>query len=221
VRGAALIQKIRPQLGAFGALARMAVAAAVRSMVAGLCGLDGASCTANRIMRFVQISDEHILDDDGQALLGGSLLDPIAEVFSSAQRMQDEYTDEVLNRMIASINGCHAQAPVELVITTGDNTDLAMVNELHRLIDKLDGTFDRVSHFEQQCRLRFPDVTPEILLDFACTRLTGRGTPDTQTVNPDQEDEVYQVPATRTAQQLADTQFAASSSSKTRVPWPR
>src|SRR5215471_15356686 len=62
---------------------------------------------APSILRFAQISDVHILDDDGALLLGVSPLDATISRVSTAQRMQDEYTDEVLNSMVGSINSCN------------------------------------------------------------------------------------------------------------------
>src|SRR5882724_5605344 len=56
--------------------------------------------TAQQLLRFVQLSDVHILDDDGAVVIGGSVLDPTITRVSTAQRMQDEYTDEVLNAMV-------------------------------------------------------------------------------------------------------------------------
>jgi hypothetical protein len=104
------------------------------------------------MLRFVQMSDEHIMDDDGHAVNGLSVLDPLLPALSSAMRFQDEYSDEVMNRMIATLNDCHGEQPVEQVVATGDNTDLGTVAEVRRFIDNLDGTFDRVSDFEETRR---------------------------------------------------------------------
>ncbi|MGH8455077.1 MAG: hypothetical protein ACRESW_11045, partial [Nevskiales bacterium] len=95
------------------------------------------------LLRFAQMTDDHIMDEDGAAVNGGSPLDPLHPVFEAAQRFQDEYTDEVLNAMVKTINGCHAAAPVAFVVATGDNTDLGTVAEVRRFIDNLDGDFDR------------------------------------------------------------------------------
>ncbi|HXG28806.1 MAG TPA: metallophosphoesterase [Nevskiales bacterium] len=160
------------------------------------------------LLRFVQMSDEHVMDDDGAAVNGGSPLDPVLPLFESAQRFQDEYTDEVLNAMIGTINGCHAQQPVELVIATGDNTDLGTVAEVRRFIDNLDGDFDRVSAFEKNCLAGLlPGLIPQ-LGDALCTRFTGRGMADTQTVDPNPDDPTYQLLATRMLRQLLDTEQA-------------
>jgi 3',5'-cyclic AMP phosphodiesterase CpdA len=160
------------------------------------------------LLRFVQISDEHILDEDGQAVNGGSYLDPLYPALDSAMRFQDEYTDEVLNRMIATINGCHAQQPVALVVATGDNTDLGTVAELRRLIDNLDGSFDRMSAFEAGCRAGLPPLATEEMAQAACTRYSGRGVADTQTPDPDVDSLLLQPVITRMLLQLQDTERA-------------
>lgn len=161
-------------------------------------------------LRFVQMSDEHIMDDDGQAVNGLSALDPLLPALSSAMRFQDEYTDEVMNRMIATINDCHGEQPVELVVATGDNTDLGTVAEVRRFIDNLDGTFDRVSDFEEKCRAALPLTTEEVA-QATCTHLTGRGVADTQTPDPDVDSLLYEPVATRMLLQLLATELAALS----------
>lgn len=159
------------------------------------------------LLRFVQISDEHIMDEDGQAVNGGSFLDPLYPAVDSAMRFQDEYTDEVMNRMIATINGCHAEQAVEVVVATGDNTDLGTVAEVRRFIDNLDGGFDRVSAFEDACRAALPLATEDIA-QAACTRFTGRGVADTQTPDPDIDSLLLQALPTRMLLQLQDTERA-------------
>jgi 3',5'-cyclic AMP phosphodiesterase CpdA len=159
------------------------------------------------LLRFAQMSDEHIMDDDGQAVNGLSVLDPLLPALDSAMRFQDEYTDEVMNRMIATLNGCHAEQPIELVVATGDNTDLGTVAEVRRFIDNLDGTFDRMSAFETKCRAALP-LAIEELAQIACTRFTGRGVADTQTPDPDVDNLLLQPVATRMLLQLQDTERA-------------
>ncbi len=161
-------------------------------------------------LRFAQISDAHILDDDGQILNGLSPLDPVHPILESAQRFQDEYTDEVLNAMLGSINACHDSQnnPIEFMISTGDNVDLGTVAELRRFIDNIDGQVDQLSAFEEKCRASLPAATPEAVLDLLCTRFTGKGLPDTQTVDPNPDDLTYQLLYTRMPRQLLDTETA-------------
>ncbi len=159
--------------------------------------------TAQELLNFVQISDVHALDDDGALVIGGSVLDPAISRVSTAQRMQDEYTDEVLNAMVGTINACHAADPIEFMISTGDNTDLGLVNEVRRLIDNIDGTFDRPTAYEAKCLASLGPLA--FLQSHLCKIPTGRGLADTQTVDPDPNNIVYQVTATRGVQQYLDT----------------
>ncbi len=169
------------------------------------------AAAARLLLRFVQMSDDHIMDDDGAAVNGGSPLDPVLPLFESAQRFQDEYSDEVMNAMIKTINGCHAQQPVALVMITGDNTDLGTVAEVRRFIDNLDGDFDRIGAFEKACLASLPPSLIPQLGDALCTRFSGRGTADTQTQDPDPDDPTYQLLATRMPRQLLDTEQAVLS----------
>ncbi len=160
---------------------------------------------AKQLLRFVQLSDVHTLDDDGAVVLGGSVLDPTISRVSTAQRMQDEYTDEVLNAMVGTINACHAAEPLEFMITTGDNTDLGLVNETRRFVDNIDGTFDAATAFEPKCVASLPGGTPPQVRDFTCKRPTGRGVADTQTVDPNPNNFFYRFTPTRTLLQFLDT----------------
>ncbi len=95
---------------------------------------------AVRVLRFVQVSDAHILDDDAPSPMRVEFLDPLGPPFESASRPQDEYTDEVLAAMVASINTVHAEDQLDFVINTGDNIDNELENELMRFIDLWEGT---------------------------------------------------------------------------------
>lgn len=166
---------------------------------------------ANLMLRFIHLTDDHIIDDDGQAVIGASVIDPLSVQFESAMRFQEEYSDEVLNDLVGKINQCHAQYPSEFSIVTGDSADLTTVAEIRRFIDNLDGRYDQISRFEQQCRAAQPPLTLEPLLQLACTRFTGRGVADTHTVDPDPDNLLYQPLATRTVLQLQATESAALS----------
>jgi len=165
---------------------------------------------AQLLLRFVQFTDDHIIDDEGQALIGAGFVDPLHPSFEAALRLQQEYSDEALNDMIKGVNTCHAQFPAEFMIVTGDSADLTTVAETRRFIDNIDGTFDRVSAFEESCIAGLPAGTPAELAAENCTRFTGRGVADTQSVDPDPEDPSYQLLATRTLRQIADAQAAAT-----------
>ncbi len=167
------------------------------------------SANAELMLRFVQFTDDHIIDDDGQAVNGLSALDVLHPVLESAMRMQEEYADEVLNNMITRINDCHALYPAEFAVITGDSADLTTVAEARRFIDNMDGSFDTLSAFEEKCVAGLPEGTPEELVTQTCTRFTGRGVADTQSTDPDPENPLFQLVLTRTAQQLLNTETAA------------
>ncbi len=100
----------------------------------------GETAGAVRVLRFVQVSDAHILDDDAPYPLRQENLDPFGGPFTAAQRPQEEYTDEVLDSIIQAINSLHAEDGLDLVINTGDNIDNELENELMRFVDNWEGT---------------------------------------------------------------------------------
>ncbi len=163
---------------------------------------------AELMLRFLHYTDDHILDDEGQAINGASITDFINPLFESAQRLQEEYTDEVLNDMIGRSNDCMKTYPAEFMVVTGDSADLTTVAEARRFIDNLDGTYDQMSAFETACVAGLPAGTPAALLDQLCTRFTGRGVPDSQSEDPDINDPTFQFTVTRTLRQIAN-QLAA------------
>jgi 3',5'-cyclic AMP phosphodiesterase CpdA len=165
---------------------------------------------AKLMLRFVHLTDDHIIDDDGQAAIGLSEIDPLTVQFESAMRFQEEYSDEVLNDLVSRINQCNALYPSEFSIVTGDSADITTIGEIRRFIDNLDGTFDQMSHFEEACRAAQPAGTPEELLVQLCTRFTGRGVADTQSPEPDTEFLLSQLLATRMVQMLTATEVAAT-----------
>lgn len=169
------------------------------------------SSDARLLLRFTQFTDDHILDDEAQAINGASATDPLHATFESAQRLQEEYTDEVFNDMITKVNACHQQFPSEFMIVTGDSADLTTVAETRRFIDNLDGTFDQISAFEEKCRAGLPPGTPEPIAELTCTRFTGRGVADTQTVDPDPTNPSFQLLVSRNLQQILNTEQAAIS----------
>lgn len=105
---------------------------------------------AQRIVRFVQVSDAHIIDDDAPAPMRVEFLDPLGEPFTSAQRPQDEFTDEILDRTIRAINELHEEDALDFVINTGDNIDNQLENELMRFIDNWEGTHTTVGPVSQR-----------------------------------------------------------------------
>lgn len=160
---------------------------------------------ADLMLRFLHYTDDHIIDDEGQAINGAAFTDAVNPIFESAQRMQEEYSDEVLNDMIGRSNDCLRQYPAEFMIVTGDSADLTTVAEARRFIDNLDGTYDQMSAFEKACVAKFPVGTLPIVLEQACTRFTGRGVPDSQSQDPDIADPSFQLTLTRTLRQMVNS----------------
>ncbi len=163
---------------------------------------------AKLLLRFIQLTDDHIIDDDGQAVIGASVIDPVTPQFESAMRLQEEYSDEVMNDLVGRINQCNAKFASEFSIVTGDSADLTTVAEIRRFIDNLDGTFDQMSAFEKACRAS-QTLALEPVLQQACTRFTGRGVADTQAVDPDPTQLAYMPLLTRMLLQLTNTEQAS------------
>ena len=108
------------------------------------------------LLRFVNLSDSHILDDEASAAITGNVLDPALDVTignTSAQRLQEEFTDEVLDAMEARIIQCQASEATAsaFMIATGDLTDNMTLNELRRYVDNLDGEYGAATAFEHYC----------------------------------------------------------------------
>lgn len=189
--------------------------------------LSGTSVTLPNkpVFRFVNLSDSHILDDEASAAITGnwteSVLDPALDN-GAAQRLQEEYTDEVLNAMIRTVNVCrnHIAAPKpELMIATGDLSDAATLNETRRYIDNLDGVSGAPTAYEANCgyttrdsrgvpKLGSAPCTPAMQGLFAGP--TGRLVADTQAPTPDPDDPTYQITPTRSARQIAETGVAST-----------
>lgn len=126
-----------PALGQYQPVAAPGVGHVERTDLTEAGSLEG----AQRVLRFVQVSDAHILDDDAPYPLRQEPLDPFITAFStSAQRPQDEYTDEVLDSIVRGINQQHADDAFQFVLNTGDNIDNDLENELMRFLDLWDGT---------------------------------------------------------------------------------
>lgn len=164
---------------------------------------------AHLLLRFVQFSDVHISDDDGEAINGASFLDPTYSRFAAAQRLQEEYSDEALNAMIGGIDVCQAQYPAEFAIATGDVANMTTIAELRRFIDGMDGTFNRPTAFERNCVAGLPPGSLATTIDKQCTRATGHDAPDSQSVDPNPSSPLYKLLATRSILQLANTERAA------------
>ncbi|HLF70499.1 MAG TPA: metallophosphoesterase [Actinomycetota bacterium] len=176
------------------------------------------------LMRFVNVSDTHIIDDEASTAMNGTWLESLLEPAignGAAQRLQEEYSDEVLNALVKTINGCKQQLQdLELMIATGDLTDNMTLNELRRYIDNLDGVTGADTAFEANCGYKTKDslgrskgglpCTPE--LQQAAALMTGKLVPDSQTTPPDvtgTAGTAYQLTPTRSALQIANTTLAS------------
>lgn len=169
------------------------------------------------VLRFAQLSDVHIFDDDGSPAFNGSELEPALEPTignGSAQRLQDEYTDEVLNAMVSTINTCNARSPIELMIATGDNIDTMTLNELRRYIDNLDGVSGADTAYEANCGYTTRDSNGNAKLGAApCTAdmqaafavPTGKLVADSQSNPPEPGRPADQFMPTRSPRQNAGT----------------
>jgi 3',5'-cyclic AMP phosphodiesterase CpdA len=190
----------------------------VRSLVAG----DGVAAPdlGEPMLRFVNLSDSHILDDEASAVMTGNVLDPALDAAianTSAQRLQEEFTDEVLDAMEARINECQASVPSELMIATGDLTDNMTLNELRRYIDNLDGEYAAPTAFEHYCGYAGgaglagrpdPNSAPAACPDAdraTNATLAGRTVADSQAPTPDPDDATYVLAPTRTVRQLGES----------------
>ena len=177
------------------------------------------------LLRFVQLSDVHIFDDDAFGPITGTPLELALEptiANGSAQRLQDEYTDEVLNAMLKTVNACHEREPFELLVATGDNTDHATLNEVRRFIDNLDGVSGTgvVTAYEENCGYLTVDPNekarlfgnapclPELRDAFAVA--TGKLAADSQAREPDPDAPEDQFAAVRSPRQVADTATASA-----------
>lgn len=205
-----LLLSASPVLWAAGSVAQCAAMSSDSYVTRNELGSGQRRADAQLLLRFVQLTDDHITDDDGLAINGGSVVDPLVPTFESAMRLQQEYSDEVLNDMIGRLNQCQAAYPSEFAIVTGDSADMTTVGETRRFIDNLDGRFDQPSAFEANCRAKLPAKASTATIDALCTRFTGKGVADTQAVDPNPDRLVQKNLWTRTIAQLLGTQAAAS-----------
>jgi metallophosphoesterase (TIGR03767 family) len=92
------------------------------------------------MIRFFQLTDTHVVDEESP--LRVEFLDQFGPPLTSAYRPQEGLSFQVLNQMAAQIRASTSvvsRTPVQLVMTTGDNSDNTQRNEVRGLIDILDG----------------------------------------------------------------------------------
>jgi 3',5'-cyclic AMP phosphodiesterase CpdA len=178
---------------------------------------------AEPILRFVNLSDTHIIDDEANPVMTGNYLEALLDPTignNSAQRLQEEFTDEVLNAMISTINACHDEQALSFMLATGDLTDNATLNELRRYIDNLGGTSGHDTAFETFCGYltHHSNTTPKAgaanlgcpIPDKLLAIPTGKLAADSQAPTPEPEtDPAYAARPAASLRQIAET-FAAS-----------
>ncbi|MBI5092483.1 MAG: metallophosphoesterase [Candidatus Hydrogenedentes bacterium] len=90
-------------------------------------------------LRFAQITDVHIVDDESPARAVRA-----DHLISSSWRPQEAYATQVLDATLNVINQHHTgklapALPMDFVLVTGDLTDSALHNELRWFMDTMDG----------------------------------------------------------------------------------
>ncbi len=130
---------------------------------------------AERIVRFIQVSDAHIVDDDAPFPVRQEPFDEVGDPIDGGARDHEEISDEVLNAAVVRINAIHAEDAVDFVLNTGDNIDNQLENELMRFIDNWEGRTTTVGPISgRQCA---PDGQSEDINDASsdvtetCTHL--------------------------------------------------
>jgi metallophosphoesterase (TIGR03767 family) len=94
---------------------------------------------ASRIF-FAQMTDTHVIDEESP--LRVEFLDRFGGPFTSAYRPQEGLSAQVLDQMVEQLRNTRSpvtQKPIELVMTTGDNTDNTQLNETRWMIDVMGG----------------------------------------------------------------------------------
>ena len=89
---------------------------------------------------FAQLTDTHVVDEESP--LRVEWLDRFGLAFTSAYRPQEGVSAQVMEEMVKQVRYTNSPVdgrPIELVMTTGDNTDNTQCNETRWMIDLMDG----------------------------------------------------------------------------------
>jgi metallophosphoesterase (TIGR03767 family) len=97
--------------------------------------------TRRRLIFFGQMTDTHVVDEESP--LRVEFLDETGGPFTSAYRPQEgisaQVLDEMVRRLRTTTSPIGPSRSIELVMTTGDNTDNTQQNETRWMIDVMDG----------------------------------------------------------------------------------
>ena len=89
---------------------------------------------------FAQLTDTHVVDEESP--LRVEFTDKLGLVFTSAYRPHEGISAQVMNEMVDQVRNTNSPVDgrnLELVMTTGDNTDNTQCNETRWMIDLMDG----------------------------------------------------------------------------------
>jgi metallophosphoesterase (TIGR03768 family) len=107
------------------------------------------AANAARLLRFFQITDIHICDEESPAqplYIGASALSgPTSAGLSSAYSPVALGSTQILDAAVQTVNALHKKTPFDLGISTGDTVNNTQYNELRWYIDVLDGKVIRPS----------------------------------------------------------------------------
>lgn len=101
---------------------------------------DAGNLSVDPALRVAHLSDMQLVDDDAPFPLRHEWADRLGGPFGPAHRPQEEMGDEILDSIARRVNQIHADRSIDLAISTGDNVDNALENELMRFLDVLEGT---------------------------------------------------------------------------------
>jgi Calcineurin-like phosphoesterase len=89
-----------------------------------------------RVARFVHMTDLHVIDDESPARV--TKLDDDGS-FRSASRPQEGFQCRIVNAAARTVRRLHADAPIDLVVLSGDVIDDAQENELTWFVHLMEG----------------------------------------------------------------------------------